>query len=187
MHVLGPPQTFALSQDQTLQFDFVGCPPWLNDGTLECVVTSGFRLDRATRVSTIAGRLPRGRSRLLALARLTGPCGSWSVFLLSSFQTAKDPVPLEAWPVAGPGLPSALPGGAGSGDAVSTCDRGRRQACRRTFLLADPPRSATTPLPGWPNFAAVRRGPTRLARTSSRASHSLNKFAGSFRRWLGAG
>ena len=27
LHVLGPPQTFALSQDQTLQFDLIGFMP----------------------------------------------------------------------------------------------------------------------------------------------------------------
>ena len=29
LHVLGPPQTFALSQDQTLQFDVLAAPQWL--------------------------------------------------------------------------------------------------------------------------------------------------------------
>src|SRR5690606_1975623 len=46
-------------------------------------------------LSTVADRRPRGRSRL---PKQTGPCGSWSVFLLSSFQAAKVPDPSEALP-----------------------------------------------------------------------------------------
>jgi hypothetical protein len=43
LHVLGPPQTFALSQDQTLQFDCFGCLLWLTEGLL--LLTAVTRVD----------------------------------------------------------------------------------------------------------------------------------------------
>src|SRR5690606_19412286 len=49
LHVLGPPQTFALSQDQTLQFDCFGCLPVARPKGLWNVSSRRFRC-RATRV-----------------------------------------------------------------------------------------------------------------------------------------
>jgi hypothetical protein len=174
LHVLGPPQTFALSQDQTLQFDF--CSPasasqrpplargrllteprekstcWLilvtrqPHGASWLVPPAGVQEDfwllmplrdgglgrrgcRPSLADVPAGGLGFLRERFRASA---GPCGSWSVFLLSSFQAAKGPSPLALCP-GGLGPFGVSRSGSGSGDAVSTCDSDGRQGSDRTF------------------------------------------------------
>jgi hypothetical protein len=143
--VLSPPQTFALSQDQTLQFDLLTTPNLRQAARQEdffVVVTRDLSASVVRRgcrplpIDVPAGgldELAKDESSAASDRAVRGPCSYSPVFR----KRVPGPVGCRGGALPRRAGPPRRSRWAGSGDAVCTCEGPARQACGTTFFGAE--------------------------------------------------